>query len=406
MSDEIKKRGRKPKNIDNINNDNNNEQKVPKKRGRKPKVKVETNEVKIPKKRGRKPKKTLTSNSNKLMDLANITQHTDKNIILHLPIKIDDIKSEMSDTTAKCKTKNNSDTDDDSDVYDDYVDDDISDNENDEDNVDNNEDIFTTKDSSNNKSNDENIFINNNSDNIFGDNISDSDSDSDKCKTCTKYENIIANLKKRIDTLEKSRGYMKDRTVYRMNIKFSSIDNGKNIWSEQTDIHCWWCCHQFDTIPCLLPDKYYKNTYYGFGCFCSYNCALAYNIDLNDYKVWERCTLLKSLVSQLYDTENHELLPAPPRQVLKIFGGKLNIEEFRENSKIMIKEFKYLMPPLVSIIPLIEEDYKDKKFIKSENNVINHEDDKSHLKLKRTKPLAHNKNSLETSMGIITRKKK
>ena len=77
-----KKRGRKPikKNIDET-------PKIPKKRGRKPK---ENNEiiVKIPKKRGRKPKEKIYSvlkNNNNLNNL-------DTNIVIHMPLKEEDMK--------------------------------------------------------------------------------------------------------------------------------------------------------------------------------------------------------------------------------------------------------------------------------------------------------------------------
>src|SRR5690349_6873648 len=44
----------------------------------------------------------------------------------------------------------------------------------------------------------------------------------------------------------------------------------------KTKMHCWWCDHQFNNYPCFIPTKYYKKTYYVYGCFCSFNCAMAY----------------------------------------------------------------------------------------------------------------------------------
>ena len=79
-----KKRGRKP-------NPKSNEIIIPKKRGRKPKPKTSIDEIKkIPKKRGRKPKE-------KVYSVLNNTKHNlcnlDNNIILHLPIKSSDIEN-------------------------------------------------------------------------------------------------------------------------------------------------------------------------------------------------------------------------------------------------------------------------------------------------------------------------
>ena len=59
-----------------------------KKRGRKPKPKTESTEVKIPKKRGRKP-----LDSNKNIEINKNVNLTEENVILHLPIKTDEINT-------------------------------------------------------------------------------------------------------------------------------------------------------------------------------------------------------------------------------------------------------------------------------------------------------------------------
>lgn len=30
-------------------------------------------------------------------------------------------------------------------------------------------------------------------------------------------------------------------------------------WKEKTDVKCWWCCHNFDTVPLGMP-IYYDHT--------------------------------------------------------------------------------------------------------------------------------------------------
>ena len=89
----VKKRGRKPKNknIEENNDEKSDikkieEPKVLKKRGRKPKVKTEEEEIKIPKKRGRKPKEKIYS----VKELPKTFYEENKNetLILHLPIDI------------------------------------------------------------------------------------------------------------------------------------------------------------------------------------------------------------------------------------------------------------------------------------------------------------------------------
>ena len=89
-----KKRGRKPKNatIDNNNTENSEPvvqvEKIPKKRGRKPKNKPVEEVEKIPKKRGRKPKEKVYS----VKELPKTFYEENKNetLILHLPINIED----------------------------------------------------------------------------------------------------------------------------------------------------------------------------------------------------------------------------------------------------------------------------------------------------------------------------
>ena len=58
--------------------------------------------------------------------------------------------------------------------------------------------------------------------------------------------------------------------------------------------------------------------------FCSFNCAHAYNVSLDDHKVWERYALLtrlKNIISANTDFECKRIVCAPPRKMLKAFGG-------------------------------------------------------------------------------------
>lgn len=126
-----------------------------------------------------------------------------------------------------------------------------------------------------------------------------------------------------------------------------SIDN-------PTDVVCWWCTHNFETLPCFLPDKFIDGTFYVIGCFCSFNCAVSYNFNLNDYKTWERYSLINKMYNMIYK-KNDIIHMAPPRETLKKFGGILSIEEFRSNASTCIKEFRLVFPPMIPIIPFIEE---------------------------------------------------
>ena len=55
---------------------------------------------------------------------------------------------------------------------------------------------------------------------------------------------------------------------------------------------CWWCRYNFNTERVELPENYFNECFYCTGNFCSYNCAAAYNIELNDENVFKRQSLL------------------------------------------------------------------------------------------------------------------
>jgi hypothetical protein len=131
--------------------------------------------------------------------------------------------------------------------------------------------------------------------------------------------------------------------------------NSNNEWPEKTDIKCWWCCHNFETVPLGIPMKIYNNNFYLKGCFCSFNCILAYvNDNSTKYKYDIIYPNIKSLRFKLTNKIINEILnPAPPRESLKIFGGELTIEQFRNASNDYI--FKRINYPMKIIIDQIEK---------------------------------------------------
>lgn len=180
------------------------------------------------------------------------------------------------------------------------------------------------------------------------------------CSKCLAYENKICKLEEEILNLKK--GLMYNITnigkkIHELKIDFNNkLTNG---WNESTNIACWWCCHSFDNIPLGIPEFINKDKFYLFGCFCSFNCMMAYNLDLNDYKIWDRQANIYQMKNKI-DLENrYTIQPAPPRQVLKIFGGPLEIENFRESFYVINREFRYFLPPMISIVGMIEEYNRD-----------------------------------------------
>lgn len=129
-------------------------------------------------------------------------------------------------------------------------------------------------------------------------------------------------------------------------------------WVQKTDVCCWWCCHQFDNVPLGLPIEYKKkiNKFMVKGVFCSFSCMIAYKNDKklvnNNYLVNYLYTKLTSDYSIIH--KNNLLKPAPPRCSLKMFGGELSIDEFR-NSSSENKIYKMIEYPMCMYNDYVEE---------------------------------------------------
>jgi hypothetical protein len=199
-------------------------------------------------------------------------------------------------------------------------------------------------------------------------NNSSSDEDNEKIQD---LKNKIKSLQDELDHYKKrySTEKIKDG-IYELKLNLLNSETGEPV-SECTDIACWWCTLNFTNKPFFLPEKCIGGTYYVIGCFCHPSCAAAYNFEtINDYKVWERFTLLKKMYKL------NKLLIAGPREMLKKFGGPYTSEEYydeilRENT------YKLLFPPMKPLHPILES--TDKYNLKPLSN--------TDLVLKRNKPL-------------------
>ena len=157
-----------------------------------------------------------------------------------------------------------------------------------------------------------------------------------------------------------------------------------------TDTSCFWCCHKFNWTSCVLPISYdaYKNIYSCEGHFCSPECALAYlykDIATDSVK-WNRHSLLRHLYSKLYG--NKDLSPAPPRSLLRMFGGPLDIEQYRTYTMKVNDLIACELPPIRLAFPSmnIQGPIRDiKKFVSLSNDVV--EKASEHLRLKRSNPV-------------------
>jgi hypothetical protein len=319
-------------------------------------------------KRGRgRPRKnqivTNTDQSKKKKTLQN--KIVEESIILHLPISLEDFHT-MKNNVIFDNNDNNT----------------GSSNE-----VVNNDNIFTIND------------IDSNSDSLNSSNDTNNIKVYDLKQKVKEQESIIKNLEKEINNYKELLNDpitgINTRKVNKMNINFIDSTTGKKIIIEKTNIACWWCTYNFDTVPCLLPEKFYNDTFYVFGCFCSFECVAHYNLKMDDNAgVWYRYSLLKKLYNTIFNN-NSEIALAPPREAFEKFGGPLKYEEYRKNCKNCTKEYRFIMPPMTSIVPLIEEGMKDVTKVNVSLADINKKQ-----RFKRTKPLPHMKNTLLETLGI------
>ena len=177
--------------------------------------------------------------------------------------------------------------------------------------------------------------------------------------------------------------------------------NVHNIQFKQ-NTKCLWCKHSFITPPVEMPEDYYNDTFYCYGHYCSWNCMMAYNIDLNDTATWKRASLINLMFYKTFGFFK-EIIPAPSWLMLEDFGGILNIKDFRNLFIINNKDYLVLHPPMITRQLQIEESYK-----KSLPGIVNKIEifQDNDLALKRNKPIDANNFNLEKTIGLRRKVKK
>lgn len=214
------------------------------------------------------------------------------------------------------------------------------------------------------------------------------------CNKCSKNDKLISQLKSKLEKYEKKDKLDKSNKIYNNKLNFISYMTGEKIVIKKTNIKCWWDCHSFTNLPCVLPELFHNNTYHVTGCFCSFNCALAYNLYyLKDSKIHQRKSLIYKLYREMYGLTSDEIIDeikeSPPKEILEDFGGEMTIDIYRRSFTIVNKEYIVFVPPIKPINMIIEERNID---------AIEDDMDKKYI-LKRSKPLAK-KRSVISSMKI------
>tara|TARA_Y100000389_G_scaffold114069_1_gene111221 strand:- start:621 stop:1310 length:690 start_codon:yes stop_codon:yes gene_type:complete len=155
----------------------------------------------------------------------------------------------------------------------------------------------------------------------------------------------------------------------------------------ESDI-CWNCCHSITKYVVHIPFKYVNNIFYIHGSFCSYECGGKYILDnYHDKYLWDIYSLLNLYYNISNGTIGEYVIPAPSRLLLKMFGGDMEIIDYRANFKK--KMYSIYLPPILPI--------KHKMYLKDVTKVEN----KHNYKLYRKKPI-NNDNNIYNTMNLVT----
>lgn len=187
-------------------------------------------------------------------------------------------------------------------------------------------------------------------------------------------------------------------------VEYSQTKISKKL-PDTTDVACFWCAHGFKGQPCVIPEREEKGVYRVYGNFCSPSCGMAYILQesLDSHVRWERVSLLHRIYSKAY--ESGRIFPAPLRDCLKLFGGPMTIEQFRDviaQGKIRID---IQIPPMVSILGSIDTkpiDFYDSSMKNTISPLLGEAVPKAEegLRLKRSRPLKEKESTLDSVLKI------
>ncbi len=175
-------------------------------------------------------------------------------------------------------------------------------------------------------------------------------------------------------------------------------------WPARTDVWCWYCCHPFTGPPLPMPIKYddRRDVFHVTGTFCSWACMKAHNSESSGYLKNVNAMHI-ALFHRRCTGKVGRIPPAPPRIALRVFGGSLGIDEFRAASE-QGRTFNVLPPKMIVHHAALEETSvkaRPKPCNLAETVSFKDASAKNEtLRLKRPKPLQHNRNTLERAMGI------
>jgi hypothetical protein len=181
------------------------------------------------------------------------------------------------------------------------------------------------------------------------------------------------------------------RKINQLKLSFHKSDICQNLGGTQRSA-CFWCTCDFDSPAIYIPKSCSKEGYQVYGCFCSPECAAAFlmNENIDTSTRFERYHLLNSVYGKIYKYEKSIKIAPNPYYLLNKYYGNLTIQEYRKlfHSDQMI----YVVnKPLTHILPELYEDNND--FLLNTKIIPTHS-----VNIKKNKPLKSN--ILNNAFGI------
>jgi hypothetical protein len=189
-------------------------------------------------------------------------------------------------------------------------------------------------------------------------------------------------------------------------IQYKESAEIKNI-PPSSDAACFWCCHTFSNRPVVLPIRDTGEHLIVHGNFCCPECACAYLFDIrqDSHTRWEQLALLYRVYGEACQGKIH---PSPAKQVLRLFGGNLSIQEYRNLIQSHKVRIDIHLPPMVSILSTMDTkpiDFYDTSLTKVVSETVKERLQKAEevLRLRRTKPLKAWESTLDACLNLKIR---
>ena len=149
------------------------------------------------------------------------------------------------------------------------------------------------------------------------------------------------------------------KKINQLKLSFHKSDICQNIRGAQRSA-CFWCTCEFDSPAIYIPKSVLKDMYNVYGCFCSPECGAAFlmNESIDTSTKFERYHLLNSLYGKIYKYEKSIKIAPNPYYLLNKFYGNLSIQEYRK--LFQSDQMIYVVnKPLTHILPELYEDNND-----------------------------------------------